>query len=116
MLVHKGIRQGVRGPDIILNCVVVYFDQHLGAGHSKRWSKSSFLIFFIGEKLKKQQNLTKMFFKFAPKRWMKNLPSKLKKTEKIFQTRPSTSALVQTYKNHFFDKFCCKFVAFFPFF
>ena len=34
--------------------IVVYFDQHLGAAHSKRWSKSSFLTFLLQKTLKKQ--------------------------------------------------------------
>ena len=50
---------------------VVYFDQHLGAAHSKRWSKKSFSAFFVLKSLKKQEICSKIlqnthFFKFAP--------------------------------------------------
>ena len=56
--------------------IVVYFDQHLGAAHSKLWSKYAFLTFLRtnsleeekkGEKSKKfaaQQNLSKKCFVF----------------------------------------------------
>ena len=53
---------------------VEYFDQRLGAAHSKRWSKESFSAFFVLKSFKKarhlQQNFAKnTFFKFASKRW-----------------------------------------------
>ena len=53
--------------------LVVYFDQRLGAEHSKRWSFWEIVIFsiFAAEKLKKARNLKQktVFFKFAPERW-----------------------------------------------
>ena len=38
---------------------VVYFDQRLGAAHSKRWSKSSFSAFLLQKYLKKQEFCSK---------------------------------------------------------
>ena len=55
---------------------VVYFDQLLGAAHSKRWSKYAFSTFFSlkAEKRKIERNLQQnsaknRFSKFALKRW-----------------------------------------------
>ena len=50
---------------------VVYFDQSLGAGHSKHYSKYACILFFCAKKEEKarklMQNLGKKgFFKFAP--------------------------------------------------
>ena len=44
---------------------VAYFDQRLGVAHSKRWSKSLFLTFFVikGEKPQKKRNLLQNFAK-----------------------------------------------------
>ena len=41
------------------NIHVVYFDQRLGAAHSKRWSKSSFSAFWLQKTLKKQEFCSK---------------------------------------------------------
>ena len=38
---------------------VVYFDQHLGAAHSKRWSKSSFSAFLLQKTWNKQEFCSK---------------------------------------------------------
>ena len=60
---------------------VVYFDQHLGATHSKCWSKKSFSAFLPQKPLKKQEICSKFqqktgIFKFAPERWSTVLFSK----------------------------------------
>ena len=34
---------------------IVYFDQILGAAHSKHWSKNAFSLFFCPKKLKKEE-------------------------------------------------------------
>ena len=39
---------------------VVYFDQRLGAAHSKRWSKSSFSAFLLQKTSKKQEFCSKI--------------------------------------------------------
>ena len=60
-----------------LSLYFVYFDHHLGAAHSKHWSKYAFSTFF-SKKLKKEekerkflQNLAKKcFLKFALERWL----------------------------------------------
>ena len=39
----------------IQNCVLKYFDQHLGSAHSKCLSKSVFSTFFGTKKLKKEE-------------------------------------------------------------
>ena len=53
---------------------VVYFDQRLGAAHSKRWLKKSFSVFFMQKSLKRKKFSTNFckktgFCNFAPKRW-----------------------------------------------
>ena len=42
---------------------VVYFDQRLGAAHSKRWSKKSFSAFLVLIALKKQEICSKILQK-----------------------------------------------------
>ena len=42
--------------------IVVYFNQRMGAAHSKRWSKYAYKMFFVlkaGKRKKKQENEAK---------------------------------------------------------
>ena len=65
---------------------VVYLNQHLGAAHSKHWSKYLFLTFYMPKKIKKHWKLrfNQSLECTAPKRWSKyttnNLPSKYQTT------------------------------------
>ena len=73
---------------------VVYFDQRLGAAHTKRWLKKSFSAYLMQKSFKnakKSVNLSCLGIKH------------------------STMVLVQTSKNLFFEEFCCKFLAFLAF-
>ena len=51
--------------------VVVYFNQRLGAAHSKRLWKESISTFLLQKTFKKARNFSKkqFFFKFGPKCW-----------------------------------------------
>ena len=70
---------------------VVYFDQHLGAAHSKRWLKYAFSCF--GGKMEKSKKIEaklskkNVLFEFAPRHWSRVLfPEKL-----VYTHTPLTS-------------------------
>ena len=50
-----------------MSLLVVYYDQHLGAGHSKRWLKQSFTAFFMAKSCKKAKESKKFAAKFQKK-------------------------------------------------
>ena len=61
---HKGL--GLVKLSIQLHSSVVYFDQHLGAAHSKHWSKYAFVTFLL-KIAKKMQKRKKFAAKFSKK-------------------------------------------------
>ena len=64
--------------------LVVNFDHHLSASHSKPWSKSAFSTFFVqkteekrkSKKFEAKFSKTTGFFKFTPEHWSMVLFSK----------------------------------------
>ena len=106
-----------------MSLLVVYYDQHLGAGHSKRWLKQSFTAFFMAKSCKKDKESKKFEAKF----------SKISKKFSVWvlsTTRWLSVLQVFERKSCFFGnktlhqcsgaqhpnaKFCCKFLAFFSF-
>ena len=51
----------------VVPMIVVYFDQCLGAVHSKHWSEYAFSMYFLQKKLKKEEKAKKIGAKLCKK-------------------------------------------------
>ena len=102
----------IRGPQSQgKKSIVVYFDQLLGAAHSKCLLNYAF-IFVLCKKAEKARNVCVFFLKFAPESWL----SGFHHWEHVFMgIEPSTRVLVQTQKNVDLLNFESNFLFFFLF-